>query len=170
MKWLRVTLSVVLISLSTLAFSQSGGQKSGGQKSFDQLKTLAGSWEGSFQGKPTHITIRVTSRGHAILHEIRMAGIPDDPITMVYLDGDQLLLTHYCDAGNRPRMQGKLSPDGKTVDFTLLDVANYKTTQGGHMQHGTFNLVDANHHSEDWTFLFEGKPPMRVHFDLTRAK
>ena len=41
MKSLRFVLSVVLLSLSTVAFAQSDAQKS-----FDQLKTLAGSWEG----------------------------------------------------------------------------------------------------------------------------
>ena len=121
MKSLRFMLSVVLMSLSTVAFAQSDAQKS-----FDKLKTLAGSWEGhvttvppqaDIEGKITHASLRVTSMGNAIVHEMTGEGRPDDPITMLYLDGDRLLLTHYCDAGNRPRMTGKMSPDGKTVEF-----------------------------------------------------
>ena len=41
-------LSVVLMALSTVAFAQSDAQKS-----FDQLKTLAGSWEGLVAGTGT---------------------------------------------------------------------------------------------------------------------
>jgi hypothetical protein len=92
----------------------------------------------------------------------------DDPITMLYLDGDRLLLTHYCDAGNRPRMAGKLSPDGKTVAFDLLDIAG--NTQYGHMHQGAFTVIDANHHTEDWTFMMPGDKPVHAHFDLQRAK
>ena len=50
------------------------------------------------------ITLRVTSRGNALVHEMKGAGDPDDPksfdhpVTMMYLDSDQLTLTHYCDA------------------------------------------------------------------------
>ena len=45
MKSLRSMLSLALIALSTVAFAQSDAQKS-----FDQLKTLAGSWEGQVAG------------------------------------------------------------------------------------------------------------------------
>jgi hypothetical protein len=114
-------------------------------------------------------TLRVTSNGNAILHEMKAEG-PDDPITMFYLDGDRLLLTHYCDAGNRPRMAGKLSPDGKTLEFDFVDVGNYSPSQGGHMQHAVFTMIDANHHTEEWTFMLEGKPPMVARLDLQRAK
>ena len=91
------------------------------------------------------------------------------PITMFYVDGDRLLLTHYCDAGNRPRMTAKMSPDGKTVEFNFLDVNNYNPAQGGYMQHAVFTAVDANHHTEEWTFLAQGKP-MDVRVDLQRTK
>jgi hypothetical protein len=172
MESVRFMLSVVLISLSTLAFAQSGAQQS-----FDKMKTLAGSWEGhvttvpqqaDIEGKRMQVSLRVTSMGNALMHEVTGAGRPDDPITMLYLDGDRLLLTHYCDAGNRPRMSGKMSSDGKTVEFEFLDVAG--STQYGHMHHAVFTVIDANHHTEDWTYMMPGDKPVRAHFDLQRTK
>jgi len=134
MKSLRFMLSLVLLSLSTVALAQSDAQKS-----FDKLKTLVGSWEGTFEGTPIHVTIRVTSTGNAIMHEMTGAERPDDdenhPLTVFYLEGDRLLLTHYCDMGNRPRMVAKMTPDGKTVEFDFLDMANYSNAQGSHMDH-----------------------------------
>ncbi len=180
MKKLRTMLPVVLMSLSAMAFAQSEAQKpvlpSDAQKSFDKMKTLAGSWEGhvtttpqeaSIEGKLMQVSLRTTSMGNALLHEMTGAGRPDDPITMLYLDGDRLLLTHYCDAGNRPRMTGKMSPDGKSVEFEFLDVAG--STQYGHMHHAVFTFLDANHHMEDWTFMV-GDKPVHAHFDLQRTK
>jgi hypothetical protein len=86
---------------------------------------------------------------------------------MFYLDGDRLLLTHYCDAGNRPRMAARVSPDGKTVEFDFLDVAG--GTKYGHMDHAVFTLIDANHHTEDWTYMMPGDKPMHAHIDLQRV-
>jgi hypothetical protein len=175
MKSLRLMLSIVLMSLSIVAFAQSDAQKSDAQKSFDKMKTLAGSWEGhvttfpqeaSIEGKLMQVTLRPTSMGNALLHEMTGAGRPDNPITMLYLDQDRLLLTHYCDAGNRPRMTGKVSPDGKTVEFDFLDIAG--STQYGHMHHAVFTFLDANHHIEDWTYMQPGDKPVRAHFDLQR--
>ena len=169
--------AVVLMSLSDVAFAQTDLPKSDAQKSFDSLKSLAGSWEAhvatvppetDMEGKMMQVSLRVTSMGKALVHEMTGAGRPDDPITMLYLDGDRLLLTHYCDAGNRPRMVGKMSPDGKTVEFEFLDVAG--STQYGHMHHAAFTVIDANHHTEDWTYMMPGDKPVRVHFDLQRTK
>src|ERR1700676_2234165 len=177
MKSLRFVLFVVLISLSTAAFAQSDTQKSDAQKSFDKLKTLTGSWEGhvttvppkgDIEGKLMQVSLRATSMGNALMHEMTGAGRPDDPITMLYLDGDRLLLTHYCDAGNRPRMTGTMSPDGKTVEFDFLDVAG--STEYGHMHHAVFTFLDGNHHIEDWTFMLKGDKPVHAHFDLKRTK
>src|SRR5215470_2217849 len=133
---LSFVLSVVLVSFSPAAFGQSEMHKSPekpapteAQKSFDAIKTLAGAWQGAVTTDPpiesmgngahTEVSMRVTSRGNALVHEMFEAGKADDPtrydhpVTMFYLDDDRLILTHYCDAGNRPRMVARTSPDGK---------------------------------------------------------
>jgi hypothetical protein len=179
-----ITISAVLILVASTASAQSGGAQSGAQKSFDAMKTLAGSWEGPVtvtpvmpemsMDKPVHVSLRVTSRGNALVHEMQEAGTLEDPnrydhpVTMFYLDGDRLLLTHYCDAGNRPRMAAKASPDGKTVEFEFVDLSG--GNQYGHMYHALFTIVDANHHLEDWTFMMPGDKPMHAHFDLQKTK
>jgi hypothetical protein len=182
--------SLVLMSLSTLAFAQSDMHKSSdpapptaAQKSFATMKTFAGEWEGPVtipempemsDGKPLHVSMRVTSRGNAVVHELQEANTVfdatknDHPVTMLYVDGDQLNLIHYCDAGNRPHMIGKMSPDGKVVEFTLVDVSG--SMKHGHMDHAVFTYIDASHHTEDWTFVMAGDKTMHAHMDLQRTK
>jgi len=154
------------------------------QKSFNQLKTLTGTWEGPVSldppqpdmdnGKPLHVSMRVTSRGNALVHEMQEAGTPldptkyDHPVTMFYVDSERLTLIHYCDAGNRPRMTGKVSADGKTVEFEFLDLSG--GTEYGHMHHAVFTSIDDNHHTEDWTYMMPGDKPVHAHFDLKRAQ
>jgi hypothetical protein len=190
MKSLGSWLAVVLMSISSLSFAQSDMEKpevqkvsvaavpSEAQKSFATLKSLAGEWEGAvtvpdapeMSGSKTHLSLRVTSRGNTLVHEFQEAGTPldatkyDHPVTMLYVDGDQLTLVHYCDAGNRPRMTGKMSADGKTVEFELKDISG---NTDYHMHHSVFTVVDANHHLEDWTFMMKDKP-IHAHFDLHR--
>lgn len=142
---------------------------------FSKLKTLAGSWVGQLtttprapeaDGKFAQVSMQVTSRGHAFVHELSVSGLPDHPVTMMYLDG-QLSLTHYCDAGNRPRMIGKASADGKTIEFEFADLSG--GNERGHMHHAIFTFIDENHHTEDWTYMMPGDKPVRAHFDLQRT-
>jgi len=189
MKSFLYLLPVALISLVTVAFAQSdvhksdAVQRSDAQKSFDQLKTLAGTWQGSITMSPPNpeidgtkgeIILRVTSRGNALVHEMQEAGTSldatkyDHPVTMFYVDGDRLTLIHYCDAGNRPRMVAKTSPDGKKVEFDFTDLSG--GNQYGHMDRAVFTIIDANHHTEDWTYLEPGDKPAHAHMDLVRVK
>jgi hypothetical protein len=190
----RTAISVLSVVMTAAAFAQSNPQTiaaepdtqkssamavpSEAQKSFASLKSLAGEWEGpvtvaempEMSGGKLHLTMRVTSRGNALVHELQEAGTPldatkyDHPVTMFYVDGEQLTLIHYCDAGNRPRMTGKMSPDGKTLEFELKDISGSTET---HMHHSVFTIIDASHHTEDWTFMMNDKP-IHAHFDLTR--
>ena len=190
-KPLRSVMFLFLLSLGTMAFAQTDPQRtslnqpapSEAQKSFTELKALAGTWKGQVTMNPpmpemadsnVEVSLRITSRGNALVHEMKEDGKPadpakyDNPVTMFYLDGDRLLLTHYCDAGNRPRMVARTSPDGKTVEFDFLDVSG--NTQRGMMNHMVFTVIDANHHSEAATYMLPGNKSMVGQFVLTRTK
>jgi hypothetical protein len=141
--------------------------QSDAQKSFDQIKSLAGAWEGkNSQSQPLQVSFKVTSNGSAVMSEI--SGHGDDMISMIHFDGrNKLLLTHYCSAGNQPRMVASASPDGKTITFNFLDATNLASADAGHMQHVAFTILDANHHTEEWSFNDHGKE-MKEFFDLHR--
>jgi hypothetical protein len=192
MKSLRIMLPLAaLIAIATLALANSAAPKttdqtapSAAQKSFDALKGLAGNWKGpvtvfppqpDWKGNPLmQVTMRVTSRGNALVHELQEAGTPldptkyDHPVTMFYVDSGHLTLVHYCDAGNRPRMVAHTSPDGKTIAFDFVDMSG--GDQYGHMGHAVFTMIDANHHTENWTYIMPGNKPVRAHMDLRRTQ
>ena len=165
---LAAAASVVSAQEMRMPMQKTAGAHSDAQKAFEKLKTLAGSWQGSVMGMPVQATIRVTSRGNAILHEATSSAMPDNPITMIYVDGDRLLLTHYCDSGNRPRMEGKLSTDGNSVEFNLVDITG--NTQRGFMNRIVFTFVDANHHNGESTWMLPGNKPMTVQMVFQRTK
>lgn len=185
MKTISYVWCALLLCVASIALSQSETRKAEAQKSdpqqpsqqaFARLKTLAGTWKGQGPEGPVRVSLRVTSGGDALLHEMVPEGRSDDPsrgdddaITMLYLDGDRLMLTHYCDSGkNRPRMMARISPDGKTVAFDFVDVSGITTY--GHMHRAVFTLIGADHHIEDWTYMPPGGQPMTAHIDLVRAK
>lgn len=172
---LRSLLAAAAFCFSTAALAEAPPDP---KASFTSLKALEGAWEGRVttdpkvpelpEGVNAKVWLRVMSMGNALMHEMKMEGRPDNPITMLYLDEGRLLLTHYCDAGNRPRMVAKPSADGRTVAFDFLDVTgpmNY-----GHMHQAAFTIVDADHHVEEWTFHLPGDKHVRARFELRRVR
>lgn len=169
MKSIRIALSLVILLAASATFAQTSPQTAA-QKSFDQLKSLTGSWEGKdSKGENLRVNFRDTAAGSALMSEI-IGDRHHDMISMFNLDGpNKLIITHYCSAGNQPRMAATSSPDGKTIAFDFMDATNLATPEAGHMQRVVFTLVDSNHHTEDWTFAGDGKEMKEV-FDLHRAE
>lgn len=151
------------------AAAPSKATPSDAQKLFDKMKSLAGSWQGTIMGISINVTIRLASSGTAILHEAHTDGgkPPNHEITMFYLEGDRLLATHFCDAGNRARFEGKLSADGKS-EFDFLDVAG--STRGGLVKRMAFTSIDANKHVVEITFVKPDGNPIELRGEFERTK
>ncbi|HKR14792.1 MAG TPA: hypothetical protein VJT15_22190 [Pyrinomonadaceae bacterium] len=140
------------------------------KKMFANMKTLAGSWQGTIMNISINVTIRLTSSGTAILYEANTdgGGPPNNEITMFYVDEARLVATHYCDAGNRARFEGKMAPDGKTSEFNFLDVAG--STRGGLVKRMMFTIIDANKHVVELTFIKPDGKPIELRGEFERTK
>jgi hypothetical protein len=175
-----LAISIAALFASRLTFAQSPPPaqqptpKSDAQISFAALKTLAGTWTGRVTTDPANpdiegpiqATLRVASAGNVLIHEIAPGGTPEP--TMIYVDGDRLTLVHYCEAGNRPRMVARKSADAKTVQFDFADVSG--SSKPVYLHDFAFTTIDADHHTEDWTFIMPGDKLLHAHFDLKRVK
>jgi hypothetical protein len=170
----KFSILFIIFLAAGAAFSQKTSKnvtaQSNAQKAFEKLKSLSGSWQGTVMGVPIDFTIRAASSGTAILQEgnTEKGPTPDHEITMFYLDGDRLLATHYCDAGNRSNMEGKISSDGKSVEFSFLDVAG--STKGGMVKRMMFTMIDANTHIEEFTFIMPNGKPIELRGEFQRTK
>ncbi|HKU24511.1 MAG TPA: hypothetical protein VJQ54_03510 [Candidatus Sulfotelmatobacter sp.] len=159
--------TLVMAVLSILMTAASASAQTEAQKAFATIQRLPGTWEGKGpDGQPFQVTFKVTGGGSAILSEIQVP--KEDMISMIHMDGpDRLLLTHYCAMGNQPRMQGRMSPDGKTIAFDFVDATNLASPEAGHMQKMVLTVLDDNHHTEEWVFVDHGKEHKEL-FDLRR--
>ena len=166
----KLAILIILVATAAVALPQeppkSASAQSDAKRAFAKLKTLAGSWEGTIGDLSTQVTIRVTSAGSAIMHDAFMAST--NKITMIYLEGDRLFLTHYGGEGNRPRFEGKLSPDEKSIEFDFLDVAG--GTQRGVMKRMVFTIIDENHHTVELIYIQPDGKPVQPRGEFQRTK
>jgi len=143
------------------------------QAQFAQLKGLAGEWTG--QGghevgdHDATVSYKLTAAGSTVMETI-FAGTPHEMVTMYHLDGDALVLTHYCALGNQPRMKSAPSGDPKKLVFRFLDGTNLDAAKDMHMHEATIELVADDHIRSAWTSYTNGKPDSTAKFDLKRKK
>jgi YD repeat-containing protein len=138
---------------------------------WEKIKSLAGEWDGyameNGQKMTTHITIRMTGGGSALMHWMD-AGSPHEMITMFHMDKSDLLATHYCAAHNQPRMRATASDKPNQIAFDFLDGTNIRPGDG-FMRQLTIDFVDADHHNETWGYDAKGKIQSGT-FYMTRTK
>lgn len=131
-----------------------------GSKAFQQMKQLAGDWEGTVDmGKgPEKITAsyRVSSAG-SVLVETTFGGTPNEMITIYHDDKKQRLgLTHYCGLNNQPKMV-LISDKGNALEFDLAPDAPIDAAHEPHMHALTFTFAGKNEMQQRWTQFAQGE-------------
>jgi hypothetical protein len=166
--------AVVLAACGAIAVAQEHEMhtsKVTGTPQWETIKSLVGEWEGytTKDGKkmPTHITIRMTGDGSAVMHWID-ADTPHEMVTMFYMDKDSLLATHFCSGHNQPRFRAVPSAVANPVGFEFMDGTNIRPGDA-YMSRLVVTLLDRDHHDESWGFEAAGKIQTAT-FHLTRVK
>jgi hypothetical protein len=138
---------------------------------FEKLKSLEGTWTGKAgprggESSAATVTYKLTGGGSALV-ETLFPGTPHEMVTVYFVDGAELRLTHYCAAGNQPSMK-LAGADGSTLRFEFVSGTNMKLSDM-HMHAASITFADPNHIVSEWTAWRDGKPAEVMVFDLKRS-
>jgi len=152
---IRFVAAAAAIVVAVFAAALAGDENA--NPAWDKLKSLVGTWQGTMDGHPGSVTYTLVSNGTSLMesltgeHDVNM-------ITMYHPDGDSILATHYCAAGNQPRMRAKaLSGDGRKLDFQFVDATNVAGSSGEVMNRLVVTFQDPDHFTQTWTARSHGK-------------
>src|SRR5438093_9851389 len=154
---LLLLVQAVLVMATAMPTQVRSQEKSKSAAAFDQLASLVGGWEGIQDGVPIKVTYTLTANGTALMEHMQPGNSPV-MITMFTVDGDHLIATHYCSAGNQPQMATGTPGDLEHgVTFSLLRVTGLKTPEDWHNTGLTLTKDDKDHITHRWTYLYRGK-------------
>ncbi len=175
-------LSVTLICGFALAIAppvQAGGVDA--EAVFEQLKSLEGTWRGEPEAKGEEAEAEAETAGHAV-HEFRVSaagtvvmetmgpGTDHEMINMYHVDGDDLVLTHYCAGGNQPKM--RLDREHSTAEKMVFDFAggtNFDPAVDPHIHAAEIAIVGHDRIDSVWTSYSGGEPVGGMTFHLSRS-
>lgn len=124
----------------------------------EKLKLLAGDWEArdgkSYGGKPIRVSYKVVSNGTGVMETYYQVGSDFiDMVTVYHLDGDSLMMTHFCAVNNQVRLRAEpLTADAKALSFNYIDATNLSVSHKDVMTKLEMSLPDNEHFTQTWTW------------------
>jgi hypothetical protein len=115
---------------------------------------VVGEWKGVEGNTEINLVYTLTANGSALMEEFRPVNNHNHVmITMFTVDGDQLLATHYCSAGNQPQMKTNAitQPLSKSLSFLLVRLTEMATSEDWHNTGLTVTMEDKQHFTQVWT-------------------
>jgi hypothetical protein len=138
-------------------------------EAFTRLKTLVGDWEADTSKGKVHSRYELIAGGSVLLEHLAVPG-EGEMLTAFHLDGDRLVLTHYCMAGNQPQMVAQsFDPSNGELDFAFAGASNLKPG-AGHMHDVNLRLISQDRFDAKWDFVEAGKTKFSEDLHYTRVK
>jgi len=142
------------------------------QAAFEKLTSLAGEWQGVVRGNegtPTTVVYRLTANNSVIL-ETLFPGERHEMVTAYHLNGNQLMLTHYCAAKNQPQMALDPQSTDEKLIFVFSGGTNLNPAIDEHVHNLRIKWVSWDAIESEWDGYKDGKKVETTTFVLTRKK
>jgi hypothetical protein len=132
------------------------------------LKTTGGDWRPASGSQHEHsaataaprpgtaVSVKTKAAGSAVVHTYR-EGTPGEMETVFHMDGDKLLLTHYCALQNAPVLQFVKSNKPGELKFVFKGGTNFDPGVDAHLHESTFQIIDKNTIEQRSTVFTNGK-------------
>jgi hypothetical protein len=141
---------------------------------FALLKTLEGSWTASdATGRQSKTSFRLSAGGTVLVEEYENPALPrgGHMLTAYHLDGSDLVLTHYCIAGNQPTLRAaRFDAGAKDVQFEFLRAGNMAGPDAGHMRRARYRIIDRDTFVTEWEYFEKGAKRFTEIDTFTRVK
>ncbi|MFY9345305.1 MAG: hypothetical protein WAT39_22635 [Planctomycetota bacterium] len=122
-----------------------------GRDAFVALCALAGDWVAAGPEGSTWLSYRRAANGSALVEEMRREpGASPLMMSVYHLDGQALVMTHYCGQGNQPRMRATELAAGR-IRFDAFEVANLASPAASRMVRVVFQWRDPERFTQTWT-------------------
>lgn len=108
------------------------------KSAFEYLKSLAGDWQKLGNEKDhdgSAVSFRVTAAGSTVIQTYG-PGQPHEMISVYHLDGDQLLMTHYCSLKNAPKMKFEKTGRPGEIKWAFNGGTNFDPQVDAHAHEG----------------------------------
>jgi hypothetical protein len=139
-----------------------------GEAAFKQIEKLIGEWDAPLGKEVMADIFRPIAYGTAISHEEWLGG-KQLTASVFYLVNGELRVDHFCDLKNQPRFVAKPFTDSTVLEFELRDITNLDI-HPRHFHSTTWRFLDANHHTQDWQVVENGREVKVLQLQFTRRK
>ena len=163
---------VLLLAVSLLGQAPAAAEDSPAEVAFERLKGLAGTWNGKSPEEHGDVTgtthvFRVSANGTVVM-ETMFPDTDHEMINMYHLDGDTLMLTHYCAGGNQPRMRLAAESTGDELIFEFDGGTNLDPEKDAYI-HDARLVLDGDTIESNWVSWNDGREEHKMVFTLRRA-
>ena len=178
-----VALAMVLVVASLVSPARCVAEGVDAAAVFDQLKSLAGTWMGTPKAEGHEAESEAAQNMGGTVHEIKVSaagtvvmetmgpGTEHEMINMYHLDGDDLVLTHYCAGGNQPTMRLDLAHSTPSdLIFNFTGGTNLDPAVDNHIHAARIKMVDGGHMESTWTAFGNGEQVGLMTFDLAKQE
>ena len=113
----------------------------GEQTPFEVFKSLQGQWSIRAGDKtlPFHMTYDLGSNGSIVTEQF------GKELSVFYSDKGNLLMTHFCNRGNQPRLKLRAGSAAKRYEFDMFDITNLKDPSDDHVHKMIYEIPDPQH-------------------------
>ncbi|MFG0243039.1 MAG: hypothetical protein ACF8R9_09655 [Phycisphaerales bacterium JB054] len=137
------------------------------------VAALAGEWTGNDPASGEDYTIEFNpTANNSAVREIMFPGTQWEMTNLYHMDGNDLVITHYCAAGNQPRMvtsKAKQTAEGTVYHFDLESVSNLRPEHDHYMGNMTLIILNDGTLREEWrSYQRDGSLTEPTTFVMTR--
>jgi hypothetical protein len=108
------------------------------ESAFETFRGFEGKWaiRSGPNSLPIEMTYEIGSKGSIVTEQF------GKELSVFYRDGQGLLMTHFCNAGNQPRLRLRENGGPGIFEFEMFDITNLQSADADHVQRVIYRIID----------------------------